>query len=248
MLDTYAPLLPKCKFRVGADGDDGSGIRMGMAAGGSAVNMSMGSISLPIVPPKKLQKGILVNRHGQRFINEDAYYGVLGEHALYRQDGTAYLVLDGKTFDRPDVEREIAGVGETVEELELALGLPAGSLASTLELYNRHAARGEDPVFHKASEYTVPLHPPYGALDCTTSNSLYAAFTLGGLRTTRDGEVLTPDDEVIPGLFAAGRTAECIAAPGYSCGISIGDGTFFGRRAGRRAAGRHEMRRHRPRP
>ncbi|MEE8310735.1 MAG: FAD-dependent oxidoreductase [Candidatus Binatia bacterium] len=237
MLDSYAPLLRRCKFRVGAEGDDGSGIRLGMSVGGAAVNMGMGSISLPIIPPKSLQKGILVNAQGQRFINEDAYYGLLGEHALFRQEGKAYLVLDAETFVRPDVEREVAGVGETIEELEEALGVPAGSLAATLEVYNRYAEKGEDPLFHKQREWIAPLRPPYGAFDCTTDNSLYAAFTLGGLKTTVDGEVLTADDEIIPGLYAAGRSTACLAAPGYSSGLSIGDGTFFGRRAGRKAAG-----------
>jgi succinate dehydrogenase/fumarate reductase flavoprotein subunit len=239
MVETYAPRLLRCKFRVGAEGDDGSGIRMGMGAGGAAINMDMGSVSLPLIPPKKLQKGILVNAHGQRFINEDAYYGRLGEYALLRHDGRAFLVLDNATFERPEVDREVAGVGETIEELERELGLPEGSLQATVALYNRHAERGEDPVFRKAREWVVPLiESPFGALDCTTENSLYAVFTLGGLRTTVDGEVLTPDGDVIPGLFAAGRTTAGLSAPGYSSGISIGDGTFFGRRAGRRAAGR----------
>jgi 3-oxo-5alpha-steroid 4-dehydrogenase len=106
-------------------------------------------------------------------------------------------------------------------------------------LYNRHAARGEDPVFRKGVEWVTPLvHPPYAAFDCTTDTSLYAVFTLGGLHTTVDGEVLSPDGDVVPGLFAAGRATAGIAAPGYSSGISIGEGTLFGRRAGRRAAGR----------
>ena len=236
MLDSYAPMLNRCKFRVGAEGDDGSGIRMGMGVGGAAVNMGMGSISLPIIPPKSLQKGILVNAQGQRFINEDAYYGALGEHALFRQDGKAYLVLDGETFVRPEVEREVAGVGETIEELEGALGMPAGALAATIGVYNRYAENGEDPLYHKRPEWIAPLRPPYGAYDCTTENSLYAAFTLGGLRTDVDGRVLTADDEVITGLYAAGRATACLAAPGYSSGLSIGDGTFFGRRAGRAAA------------
>lgn len=239
MLGRHAPQLLSCKYRVGTTFDDGCGIRLGMAAGGETINMSYGSISLPIIPPKKLQKGILVNAQGARFINEDAYYGRLGEYAVYRQDGRAYLILDAETFDRPDVEREIAGVGESVEELESELGLPQGSLQSTLALYNRHAERGADPVFHKSADYVVPLsHPPYGALDCTTAGSLYAVFTLGGLRTSVNGEVLSPLGEPVPGLYAAGRTTSGIAAPGYSSGLSIGDGTFFGRRAGLHAARR----------
>jgi succinate dehydrogenase/fumarate reductase flavoprotein subunit len=238
MVRAYAPLLTRCNFRVGAEGDDGAGIRMGMAVGAAAVNMSLGSVSLPIFPPKSLKKGILVNGRGQRFVNEDAYFGVLGEHALYHADGVAYLVLDEATFAWPDVPREMAGVGDTASELERNLELPPGSLEATLAVYNRHAEHGEDPVFQKQGKWVVPLRPPFGALDCRTESSLYAAFTLGGLSTSVDGEVLTADGETIPGLYAAGRTTACLAAPGYASGLSIGDGTFFGRRAGRAAAAR----------
>jgi 3-oxo-5alpha-steroid 4-dehydrogenase len=163
--------------------------------------------------------------------------GRLGELALVHQAGRAYWILDDATFVRPAVPRRVAAVGETPAELERELGLPDGSLEATLALYNRHAALGRDPVFHKKAPWLVPLEtPPFGALDCTVDGSLYAAFTLGGLRTSADGEVLRPDGTPIPGLFAAGRASACLASPGYASGLSLGDGTFFGRRAGRRAA------------
>ncbi len=237
MVATHAPTLGRCMFRVGSEGDDGRGIRMGLGVGALAVNMAMGSVSLPLTPPKTLNKGILVNGRGQRFINEDAYFGVLGEHVVYRQDGNAYLILDSEIWEKPEVPREIVGVGETAGELETALGLPGGSLEHTIELYNRHAAEGADPVCGKAAKWVKPLVPPYGALDCRVDTSLFAAFTLGGLATDVDGAVTDPEGQAIPGLFAAGRTTACLAAPGYSSGLSIGDGTFFGRRAGRAAAG-----------
>jgi succinate dehydrogenase/fumarate reductase flavoprotein subunit len=237
MLRLHAPLLARCKVRVGAEGDDGSGIRLGLAAGGAPLNLGMGSISLPVTPPKAILKGLLVNGEGQRFINEDAYFGRLGEYALLRHEGRAFWILDEATFVRPDVPRRVAAVGETIEELERELGMPAGALQASVALYNRHAARGEDPVFHKKAKWVVPLErPPFGALDCCVASSLYAAFTLGGLHTGPDGEVLTPAGEPLPGLYAAGRASACLAAPGYASGLSLGDGTFFGRRAGRRAA------------
>ena len=238
MVQAHAPDLARCMFLVGGDGDDGSGINMGMGAGGLAINMSFGSISLPIIPPKKIQTGILVNAQGQRFVNEDSYYGRLGEYVTYRQDGRAWMVLDEKTFERPEVPREIAAVGESADELERNLELPQGSLAATLEYYNRHAARGEDPLFRKVADYVRPLEPPYAALDCCLDSSFFASFTLGGLRTTIDGEVTTPEGMVVPGLYAAGRTSAGLAAPGYSSGISLGDGSYFGRRAARAAVKR----------
>jgi 3-oxo-5alpha-steroid 4-dehydrogenase len=237
MVEAWAPQLRQCRFRVGSDGDDGSGIRLGMAAGAAAIHMDKGSVSLPIHPPRETSRGILVNAQGQRFVNEDVYYGRLGEYVLTRQDGVAYLVMDDGCFVRPEVPRELLAVGDTVAELETELGLPSGSLESTLELYNRHAAQGRDPVFHKRSAYLTPLtRPPFGAFDCTTAGSLYAVFTLGGLRTDCDGAVQDADGRVLPGLFAAGRSSAGLSVPGYSSGISLGDGTFFGRRAGMAAA------------
>ena len=63
-----------------------------------------------------------------------------------------------------------------------------------------------------------------------------AVFTLGGLATDVDGHVLDLDGRPIPGLLAAGRASSGLAAWGYISGTSLGDSTFFGRRAGRTAA------------
>jgi len=237
MLARYVPLALRCKVRVGAEGDDGSGIRLGLAAGGVAVHMDAASISLPVTQPWGLKRGVLVNAQGQRFVNEDAYYGRLGEAALFHQGGRAFLIVDDEIFEEPDYVKRVAAVGETVEELGRELGLPAGSLVSTLELYNQHAAKGEDLLFAKQPDYLKPLCvPPFGAIDCTTEKAIYAVFTLGGLATDVDGRVLDAEGAAIPGLFGAGRATSGLSVGSYSSGLSLGDGTFFGRRAGRAAA------------
>jgi 3-oxo-5alpha-steroid 4-dehydrogenase len=239
MIAAHQPLVRRCSFRVGAEGDDGSGIRLGMAAGAATIHMDAASISLPVTQPWGLKRGILINAQGQRFISEDSYYGRLGEWALFHQDGRAWLVVDDAIFEKPEYPREVAAVGDTPAELERELSLPEGSLATTLALYNRHAERGEDPLFHKNGDYLQPLtKPPYGAFDCTTEGSLYAAFTLGGLEIDADGRVLAASGEVIPGLYGAGRATSGISVGGYSSGLSLGDATFFGRRAGRAASER----------
>ena len=238
MIQAHQPLVRKCCFRVGAEGDDGSGIRLGVAAGAATIHMDAASISLPATQPWGLKRGILINAQGQRFINEDAYYGRLGEWALYHHGGRAWLIVDDEVFEKPEYPRELAAVGETPAELEKELGLPPGSLESSLALYNRHAEHGEDPLFRKTRDYLKPLtRAPFGAFDCTTESSIYAAFTLGGLWTDPDGRVLDPEGRAIPGLLAAGRATSGLAVGSYSSGLSLGDGTFFGRRAGRVAAG-----------
>jgi len=237
MVNRYAPLLRKCRFRAASDGDDGRGIRMGMGAGGAAIRMDVGCIVLPFTVPKQLIKGILVNRRGMRFINEDIYQTVVGEAALLREGGEVFLILDNDIFERPFAPAEIAAVEGSIAELETSLRMPAGSLQNTIAVYNEHARHGDDPLFRKAKEYVKPLvTPPFAAIDYTTKNSLYTVFTLGGLHTLPTGQVLTPDGEIIAGLYAAGRTTSGLAAQGYSSGLSLADGTFFGRMAGRHAA------------
>lgn len=239
MLTRHAPLAHRCSLRVAATGDDGSGIRLGIAAGGDTLHMDALSVSLPITQPWGLKRGILVNRHGQRFINEDTYYGRLGESALLQHGGQAWLIVDHEIFEQPEYMEQIAAAGETIAEIEQELSLPEGSLQSTVTVYNRHAQEGEDPIFKKSSDYIKPIaRPPFGAIDCTTEEALYAVFTLGGLRTDPTGHVLDPEGQPIPGLYAAGRSTSGLSVGGYSSGLSLGDGTFFGRRAGRAAAAR----------
>jgi 3-oxo-5alpha-steroid 4-dehydrogenase len=127
---------------------------------------------------------------------------------------------------------------ETAEELARDIGLPEAALARTLADYNAGAVRGEDPAWHKAPSFLVPLRAPLGAVDLRVDHqAIYAPFTLGGLATDAAARVLDDAGEPVPGLYAAGRTTAGIAADGYVSGISLGDGSFFGRRAGISAAG-----------
>jgi 3-oxo-5alpha-steroid 4-dehydrogenase len=135
----------------------------------------------------------------------------------------------------------IAFAAATPEELAVDLGLPPEALARTVRDYNEAAARGEDPVFHKRAPFLQPIGEPpasgIGAIDLRVDHgAIYATFTLGGLVTDADGAALDGTGAPIAGLYAAGRTAASLAASHYASGISLGDGSFFGRRAGRHAA------------
>ena len=236
MLRQHCPPLVRGSFKVGTEGDDGRGIRMAQALGASVRNMYAGEVSLPLTPPRTLIHGILVNGQGQRFINEDTYMGRVGQSALYEQDGEAYLVVDEASYEVNWMGLAATWVCETPAQLESEMGLPAGSLQATLELYNRHAADGNDPLFHKSAPWVRPLVPPIGAFDLRIGPAPYAPFTLGGLETTVDGAVLDLNGDAIGGLYAAGRTTSGVCSFGYASGLSIGDSTMFGRFAGTSAA------------
>lgn len=236
MLRRHAPALLRGTWKVGTETDDGRGIEMAQALGARVKNMHAGEVSLPIIPPKRLTEGIIVDGTGQRFINEDTYMGRVGQAALYEHDALCFLVIDEAGYEPNWMGLSASWVCETVVELEAEMGLPAGSLEATLALYNRHAQSGNDPVFRKRAERVRPLLPPLGAFDLRAGPAPYAPFTLGGLETTVDGRVLHVSGEAVPGLFAAGRTTAGICSFGYASGLSIGDATLFGRFAGDAAA------------
>jgi len=241
MVEKYAPRL-KDGTPLGSAHDTGAGILMGLGAGAAAINMSEGFISVIWYPDGIFCEGVFVNAQGQRFVNEDCYHARGGHHCLNQPDRKAYMVVDSRIYTKPPLysAAAVVEVGESFEELERGAGFPTGTLSATLATYNRFAARGEDPLFHKHRDFVRPLdQPPYALLDFSIDTGIYyPAFTLGGLDTTVDGAVRTPSGRTIPGLFAAGRTAAGLprSGEGYASGMSVGDATFFGRRAGRAAA------------
>ena len=243
MVAEYCPLahVPDPAWRIGTPNDDGRGIRMGVGAGAATTRLDSFECALPLGPPHRLARGILVNRDGERFINEDTYTGRIGIHALRDQGGFVHMITDDVIHESNPIGLRIGYAAATPEELAVDLGIPPDALARTVRGYNEAAARGEDPDFHKRAPFLQPIGVPpasgIGAIDLRVDHgAIYATFTLGGLVTDPDGAALDGGGRRVPGLYAVGRTAASLAAHHYASGISLGDGSFFGRRAGRHAA------------
>jgi 3-oxo-5alpha-steroid 4-dehydrogenase len=227
-------------YILGNPNDDGLGIRMGVSAGGVARNLDQMFITAAAYPPAVLLTGLAVNKEGKRFVAEDSYHSRTSAFVLEQPDQAAYLIVDEAHTQMPSMPliRFIDG-WETVAEMETALGIPEGNLAATLDRYNQYAAAGEDPDFHKQPEFLAAQdNGPWAAFDMSLGRAMYSGFTMGGLAVTIDGQVLTDAGSVIPGLYAAGACASNIAqdGKGYASGTQLGEGSFFGRRAGAHAA------------
>ncbi|GAB2657536.1 FAD-dependent oxidoreductase [Prescottella soli] len=239
MLESFAPKMVG-RPAASIEEHDGRAIRMAQALGADLAHMDAAEVAF-FCDPQLFIRGILVNGRGQRYINEDTYPGRVGQATLYENENQAYLIIDEAAYEegltRPTATEQLRHqpkwVAETVEELEAEMGLPAGALQATVDVYNRHAANGEDPLFGKKPEWVKPIGSPLAAIDL---RGMTGGFTLGGLRTNVDSEVLHVSGEPIPGLFAAGRCTSGVCAGGYASGASLGDGSFFGRRAGISAA------------
>lgn len=258
MLAAHAPhLLGHTKVSAGTD--DGSGIRMAQAAGAAVRHMSSAQVGMSLIPGLAA-RGMVVNALGRRFVNEDTYPGRIGQSALFRQnmggswaggDTAIWVIVDETGFDDvPEPQRwgvRPTHVAETPAELEQLTGLPVGSLTDTIRRYNEFATQGTDLDHHKSPRWLRTLEPPYAAIDVKAGirppsetgdrrGTGASVFTLGGLHTDLEGHVLNFDNRPIPGLFAAGRATNGLHGLGYISGTSLGDCTFFGRRAGTAAA------------
>ena len=169
--------------------------------------------------------GLLVDRNGERFMNEYCSRNLASE-TIYLQDGnTAFAIWDTDyarnfrtsadwnndsanadveaTFAQWDdyVEKGIYVKGDTIEEVIEQLGLPASTI-DTVNRYNELAAAGNDEDFHKPAEimHEIKTGPFYGAAP-EGSNIL---TILGGLRTNIHMQVCDADDNPIPGLYNVG--------------------------------------------
>lgn len=248
-------------LRLGSMGCDGSAIRMGREVGGATGLLDSAFVARMIAPPHSLVSGVLVNKKGKRFINEEIYCGFLGDAIARQPDATGWIILDSKGFWR--VVRECLNfdkalfkiyllptlmnimMGGTRRSRSLAglarkLGIDPAQLEEAVAANNRAAADSEPDAFAKSAENRAPVaKPPFYAINVSTANkySFTQLFTLGGLKVDEEtGNVVRDDGSRIEGLFAAGRAAVGLCSIGYVSGMAIADAIFSGRRAGHHAA------------
>ncbi|WP_431236807.1 FAD-binding protein [Mycolicibacterium aichiense] len=243
---------------LGTAGDDGSGIRLGLSAGGSTEFLDRVTAWRFISPPSAMIGGVAVGLSGERIANEDLYGATHAGRMIRDFGGAGYLVLDSRMwhraksqffsqtqlFQRAMMAPVFAGAhrkADTLVGLAGKLGVSPTGLSATVAAYNAaiHDSR-EDPL-HKAAEVCVPIHhPPFYGIDISLKPSpldFVPGLTLGGLRVDpASGQVRRADGTSIAGLYAAGRNAVGVCSNSYVSGLSLADCVFSGRRAGEHAA------------
>jgi 3-oxo-5alpha-steroid 4-dehydrogenase len=258
MVAHYAPrYLPN--WRLGTTGCDGSGIRLGLSAGGVAQRLERVSAWRFINPPYTWAQGCVVDRRGERFCNEEVYGAALGHAMCETRDGHAWLILDARLVKQalgeclrgklwafqsvPATLLMLAGRKRawSLADLAARIGSDPAVLERTVNAYNLGALNGIDRAFGKSAAMLQPLmYGPYYAIDISSDSRVFPcpSITLGGLQVDETSNaVLSPDGAPIEGLFAAGRAACGLASNHYVSGLSLADCIWSGRQAGRAAAG-----------
>ncbi|ARR55836.1 hypothetical protein HY78_21490 [Rhizorhabdus wittichii DC-6] len=247
--------------RLSTMGNDGSGLEMGLSAGGAVGRMESLYIARNIAPPEALLDGIIVNREGRRFVPEDAYVSMIGGEVAKQPDGDAWLIVNARSFRRSIGEALTCGwqrfkyfgvpmlvnyaLGGTrrgggAAALARRIGIDPAALSAAIEQHDRDIAEGKPDLVGKSEALRKPLGRGalYAVNMCMSNRHALTKFmTLGGLEVDEDsGAVLRADGSPIAGLYAAGMAAKGLHSNGYISGLSIADGVFSGRRAGRHAA------------
>ncbi|MBM4442163.1 MAG: FAD-dependent tricarballylate dehydrogenase TcuA [Candidatus Rokubacteria bacterium] len=198
--------------------------------------------------------GIIVNVHGDRFVDEGAdmrnyTYVKYGREVIKQPRRAAFQIFDQKVIEMCREEYRIREItkaeANTIEELARKLEIDVDGLVKTVTDFN--AAVKKDVPFNPAvkdgrgtrglvlpkSNWANALDtPPYYGFAVTTG----ITFTFGGLHITPAGEVLDNEGRALKGLYAAGELVGGLFYNNYPGGAGLMAGSVFGRIAGRSAA------------
>ncbi|MBQ3305368.1 MAG: flavocytochrome c, partial [Clostridia bacterium] len=244
MVEAYKPEL-KGFMTTNAAGIQGLGILMAADLGAATVDMDQIQIhptvqadtASLITEGLRGDGAILVNKNGERFIDEVGTRDVVSAAEIAQPDSFSWLVVDQKMVDASSViqgyiNRDLMLSGDTYEALAEALGIPADTFAATMNTWNGYVAEKNDPDFGRTS-FANPLDTaPFYAVKVTAG----IHHTMGGLKIDPETHVIDESGKIIPGLFAAGEVTGGVHGGNRLGGNAVADFVVFGRIAGAQAA------------
>lgn len=240
-----------CKLR-GSASCTGDGLRMALEIGAKTVNLSYfygHLLSLKAISDDKfwpyprldslVNCGILVNRSGNRFVDEGRGDVAVANELARSNDVTgACLIFDQEAWEgavsRPDSPfanlpspnpwlLENDGYlyrRDTVTDLAQVLGVDGVNLRRTLEDFNRTCKQGKpEGISVPRTGEPRPIRSPFYGLKVVPG----ITFTMGGVLINGRAEVLSLEERAIAGLYAAGDVIGGLMGGlngGYTGGLS----------------------------
>lgn len=251
----YNPAMDEKILSTDSVGATGDGIAMGEAAGADLVDMEYIQ-TYPVCDPEtgsllyvgdvRLEyRGLLVNKEGERFVEELDRRDVISNAIVEQTDSIAYVLFNQEGADETGLLRthsdeyencEARGVvakGDTIGEVCETMGVDAAGTKATIEAWNAYCKQGSDPDWNYRGTMNPIEEGPYYLLACKPA----VHYTMGDLRIDPSAEVLNPDGNPIGGLYAAGEVAGHKMGTNRLGSCSMSDIYTFGRIAGKNAAG-----------
>lgn len=231
----------------------GDGIRMGVAAGGVAVNMGLiqtypmcdpVSGAIELIDDARFEGAILINQEGKRFVEELERRDVMSK-AILEQTGQYCYALFNEAIEKKShaithhqdevavfSKTGILKTGKTLDEVAAAFDIPADNLKATVARVNEFAKTGKDLDFNYRGKFVDLSSGPYWIYRGVPS----VHHTMGGLKIDTKARVLDAAGKPVPGLYAAGEVTGCTHGTNRLGSNAYTDIMVFGRIAGTEAA------------
>lgn len=190
--------------------------------------------------PNAMNKGIMVNKEGKRFIREDARRDELSKSIQTQNEGFVYAIVDddySNEIEERDFLKGLVMMGhvkkaDSIEELAIMLDMDPEILKETINEYNHAVEMSNDNKFGRLTlENKIDKAPFYANAKTVTIH-----HTLGGIEINENTQVIDNNQKIIEGLFACGEVTGGIHGANRLGGNSFPDIIVFGRIAGKNAA------------
>lgn len=182
---------------------------------------------------------ILLNQKGERFVDELQTRDFVSKTILEQEGKAAYLVVDQKMMDESATIKKYFDKGllekaDDTDKLAEIMGADKETVKNSIEKWNEICATNEDTDFgrkgmdksksdlSKAPYYVVKIAPGIH-------------HTMGGVKVNTNSEVISKDENPIPGLYAAGEVTGGIHGGNRLGGNAVTDTIVFGRNAAKSA-------------
>jgi succinate dehydrogenase/fumarate reductase flavoprotein subunit len=229
----------------------GDGLALALGAGGVATQPSGGFYGHLVAAPAKFHshedfarltpyhsdRSLLFGRDGQRICDEsfgDAATALAMFHAGHR-DGLLLwderieedlrrvntgVVLDGKVALASSRGADAASCGtfEDLASIARNWGFSSDRLVQSVENYNQQCRSFPEAMSPPRAYHWLPIdRAPFHLMRVKPA----VTFAYGGIRVDENMQVLAPDEQPIPGLFAAGVDVGDVWRRGYAGGLAI---------------------------
>ena len=227
------------------EGATGDGIDLCQPLGAQFVDLDQIQTHPTVVPRKGIMiteavrgnGAILVNRSGQRFINEMSTRDAVSAAIIAQQGSTAYLLFDQgvrkslKAIERYAKLKLITEAG-SLSEMAGVMNVDPRNLEDTINQYNKAVESKTDEAYKRSSLPRKLDQPGYYAIEVSPA----VHHTMGGIKINARTEVIGKQGKPIAGLYAAGEATGGVHGANRLGGNALADITVFGRIAGKNAA------------
>lgn len=254
MRKEYNPDIDEDILSTNSVGSTGDGINMATKVGADLVGMEHIQ-TYPVCDPisgsllyfgdsRLFGHAILVNKEGERFVEELERRDVISMAIKDQTDHAAYQLIDQVGLEESKLvenheaemnylfENDLLIKADTLEEAAEFFGIDKENFKETVKKYNEYVEKGKDEEFDKRL-LTNPIEKaPFYLMKAVPG----VHHTMGGLKINTDAQVLDKDGKVIEGLYAAGEVTGGIHGTNRLGSNAIADIIVFGRIAGENIA------------